>query len=83
VDYIEEVLGEKTLVKPSWAHEMEIWKMDSHQKVFGYFDKNDVYHTGYPPKDSEPAIVVSHDDDGNDVFEYIYDKDSEGFLPTY
>jgi hypothetical protein len=97
VDYIEEVLGEKTLVKPSWAHEMEVWKnwkstnvskedevlMDSHQKVFGYFDKNDVYHTGYPPKDSEPAIVVSHDDEGNDVFEYIYDKDSGDFLQTY
>lgn len=109
VDYIEEVLGETTVIKPSWAHEMERWQnwrssnqyvgdnmttkgspanatgtlVDADQKVFGYFDKNDVYHTGYPPKDSNPAIVVSHDGEGNDVFEYIYDKATDGFLPTY
>jgi hypothetical protein len=130
VDYIEEVLGEKTQVVPSWAHEINVWKkyrkstkygtgsagyyidgdckwaktctfadcgscseydmiepkhplQTDHQKVFGYFDKQDVYHTGYPPDDAEVLCTVGQDDDGNDVFEYIYDKDSDGFLPSY
>jgi hypothetical protein len=127
VEYIEEVLGEKTVVVPSWAHEINIWKryrkgtsygtgtyidgdckwaktcvandcgncneyelveknhplMTDHQKVFGYFDKQDVYHTGYPPDDADVLCTVGQDDDGNDVFEYIYDKDSDGFLPSY
>jgi hypothetical protein len=137
VDYIEEVLGERTAVKPSWAHDMERWanwkgtstihkvpsatiggktvevecevseqcasqdcgncleynlvELDGNsnalqaddQKIFGYFDKNDVYHTGYPSEDAEVNAVVKQDRDGNDVFEYIYDKSTDGFLPTY
>jgi hypothetical protein len=55
----------------------------SDQKVFGWFDKNDVYHTGYPPDGESVACVVSQNERGEDVFEYIYDADKDDFLPTY
>lgn len=52
-------------------------------KIFGYFDHNDVYHTGSPNDTDEVSCVVKADREGNDIFEYIYDKDSDEFLPTY
>lgn len=53
------------------------------QKVFGWFDKNDIYHTGHPKDGDDVTCTVGADADGNDVFEYIYDKESDEFLPSY
>jgi hypothetical protein len=55
----------------------------SDQKVLGYFDKNDVYHTGYPSQGAEVLCTVSQDSNGNDVFEYVYDATTDDFLPSY